>query len=164
VTSPIPLHLLATDDAIRSCGVSKRTFETWNVPVTFKYMGRNYYAVKEILGAVKALSESSELAVRKLEVDVKVQELKAEQMELKLSKDRAEVVPVTLLGEILTEVASQMAPMLEPIHIRVKQRHPSLPASAVDQIKLEVVKAMNLLAEVDKHVKSFVDNYCEGEL
>ena len=69
---------------------------------------------------------------------------------IKRENDEAEkiVAPVSLLTEALSNVASQVVPILESLPLEMKRRNPGLSGHDVMLVKKEIAKCRNIIADV----------------
>lgn len=72
----------------------------------------------------------------------------ADKIAMQNAQTRRELAPAYLIEEVLAKAGSKVAGILEAIPGQVKRRLPSLPASEIEAIQSEIVKARNIAAAV----------------
>lgn len=72
----------------------------------------------------------------------------ADKIAMQNAQTRRELAPAYLIEEVLAKAGAKVAGILEAIPGQVRRRVPSLPASEIDAIEAEVVKARNIAAAI----------------
>lgn len=72
----------------------------------------------------------------------------ADKIAMQNAQSRNELAPVVLMTEVLAKAGARAAAILEAIPGQVRRRIPSLPASEIQNIEKEIVKARNLCAAI----------------
>lgn len=72
----------------------------------------------------------------------------ADRIAMQNAIQRRELAPVVLITEVLAKTGTRVAGILEAIPGQVRRRLPDLPASEVEAIQREIVKARNLCASI----------------
>lgn len=72
----------------------------------------------------------------------------ADKIAMQNAQTRRELAPAYLIEEVLAKAGAKVAGILEAIPGQVRRRLPSLPASEIDAIEAEVVKARNIAASI----------------
>ncbi len=70
----------------------------------------------------------------------------ADKIAMQNAQARRELAPVVLITEVLAKAGTRVAGSLEAIPGQVKRRLPDLPATEIEAIQREIVKARNLCA------------------
>lgn len=72
----------------------------------------------------------------------------ADKIAMQNAQTRRELAPAYLIEEVLAKAGAKVAGILEAIPGQVRRRMPSLPASEIDAIESEIVKARNVAAAI----------------
>lgn len=72
----------------------------------------------------------------------------ADKIAMQNAQTRRELAPAYLIEEVLAKAGAKVAGILEAIPGQVKRRLPSLPASEIEVIELEIAKARNVAASI----------------
>lgn len=72
----------------------------------------------------------------------------ADKIAMQNAQTRRELAPAYLIEEVLAKAGAKVAGILEAIPGQVKRRIPSLPASEIEAIQLEIAKARNVAASL----------------
>lgn len=143
-------------------GVEERTVTGWEnraedpMPVAVRGKGRgtpNAYDPKEVLDwrvrqAVRQLAPAGSDG-EILDANAEKARLNKEQADaaaIKNAVTRREIAPVALLEKAAADMAGQVAAILDSLPVKIKNRAPSLPASAMEMIKSEIARAKNAAA------------------
>lgn len=145
-------------------GVSVRQFQTYSIEPAAKRGRYTYYALAALvafaverarrkgyeagLREAKTPENAAELLAAKDLAELRLTEERAEGQRLKNAELRRELVPVELLTWALSDLASQIVPLLTSIPGDMKRRSPKLTNADIHVMRDVIANALNLVAEL----------------
>lgn len=149
---------LSQSEMARSCGVSVQAFTQWGVQPVAKIGRYAYYTAADVLKNRIAKRESQlqpqlerddgDVVAARARAELKWTEERAEYQRLKNAELRRELAPVGLLTWALSDLASQVTPLLTPIPGEIKRRIPKITNAELHVMREVIANALNLVAEV----------------
>ena len=155
---------LNQQQAAAALGVSVRQFQSYNIEPAARRGRHVYYSLPALLAFAedrarrrgyadglrdgKAPKDSAELLAAKDLAELKLTQERAEYQRLKNAELRRELAPVEILTWALSDLASQIVPLLTTIPGEMKRRAPKLTHQDIHVMREVIANALNLVAEV----------------
>lgn len=161
-------HWLNKGQVAKGLGISVQAFDKWGVePVAQRHkFGEAFYALRDIVEFCERRAAErerkkyeryvstdpgdspAEILLAKEKAELRWTEERAEGQRLRNAELRRELAPVEMLTWALSDLASQMAPLLTPIPGEIKRRIPKITNSELHVMREIIANALNLVAEV----------------
>ena len=142
----------------KACGVTLKTFTTWNIPhVAEGTRNQKFYLIEDIVAnrvayALKSAKKSGGISSDEAKDAMDAAKLdeineRTENMAIKNAILRRENAPISALEFALGKVCAQISAILDSIPVKVKRACPKLGSADIEKIKAEIVKCQNVAAE-----------------
>lgn len=125
---------------------------------------KHTHAVKKLEDEISRLTgdnnpESTES--RKKNLDIELLKRRIAKMDMDNMIRKKDYIPIELLRDIVTKLASETAGRLDPIPMKIKRLIPDIPATVLDGVKMELAKTRNMMAryEVGDVVSEFLRKF-----
>lgn len=145
-------------------GVSVRQFQKYQIEPAARRGRYAYYALPDLLAYAeerarrkgyeaglrdgRAPESVAELLDAKERAELRLTEERAEYQRLRNAELRRELAPVEILTWALSDLASQIVPILNAIPGDIKRRNPKITAAELHLMREAIAGALNLVAEV----------------
>lgn len=169
-TSPPELTQM---QAARLLGVSVRAFQAYQIEPAARRGRHVYYALPALLAYAverarrngykdglrdgKAPENAAELIDAKERAELRLTEERAEYQRLRNAELRRELAPVETLTWALSDLASQIVPIISSIPGDIKRRNPKITNSELHVMREVIAGALNLVAEVRLNFDEYDD-------
>lgn len=157
-------HLMRKTNVCKSMGVTITKFDGFRIPPAFTDENDiDYWDVKCILDHFATVHNTP--AGRKAAAEMRLAELKADQLDIKLQRERGELAPLDLIRIILSKFAKEANVMLDSLPARLKERQPSLNSACMDKIKSTISELKNKLATIDTsdELDAFIETFADTD-
>lgn len=156
-------HWLNQKQMAASLGISARAFQDWNIQPIAKIGREAFYDVQSVLENRLAHSpngsagDNSDLAEERL----RLTKAQADNLELKNEQLKGCVVPIEIIGLVLSRVSGEAAGILDGIPLDIKRKHPSLDNPIIEDIKRHIVKAQNAVARSETVLDQVLEDFAQ---
>ena len=156
-------------------GVTPKTFTGYNIKPDLEVGGVKYYLARDVV-ANRIATDRDRNNAPPAKVATLPGDLNPVAEKARLDKERADMQALKnaiLLGEYLPmesatfifgKVGGDISAVLETIPAKIKRRLPTLPASELDLIRLELARAQNMASEVTKLIDEYIADYNDGAI
>ncbi|MEG9862947.1 MAG: terminase small subunit [Flavobacteriales bacterium] len=149
-----------------SLGITRQTFDRWGVVPLAKKGRTTWYDVRSVVENRLTHAQTKANAITNKEEGIDYEKYRltraqADGQELKNELARGEVAPVELQSRVLSKCMAEAGGILDTLILTIARKHPELSTMQKENIKREVVKAQNAIANGHKLITQFLDEYIE---
>lgn len=162
----IPPESMTQTQAAEFCRVSVRQFQKYGLEPVGRKGRCAYYSRDQLIdwiekraqrkgyeaglrdGKATVPEDAADLQRARDQAELKWTEERAEGQRLRNAELRRELAPVEMLTWALSDLASQITPLLTPIPGEIKRRIPKITNSELHVMREVIANALNLVAEV----------------
>lgn len=173
VQRPEP-HWLNKSAMAASLGISVQAFDKWGAKPIGRCGRSVYYTVADVVqNRVNNALDKYQPSGGDCDPEINEQDQKksltyerlrltreqADGQALKNAKDRKEIVETTFCTFCLSRLSAEISSMMDTIPLAYRRRFPELEARHIEFLRVEIVKAQNIAAELDSQIPEYLDEY-----
>ncbi len=151
----------------QSLEISVQAFDKWGVSPIEKIGREQFYTVRDVLdNRLAHLEESNNLGAELEAIPgtldyerLRLTREQADNLEIKNDLARAKVVPIELFTAVLSQIAAEVAGILDTLPLQIKRKHPDLDSQIIENFKWHLVKAQNAMARLDEVADQVIEDH-----
>ena len=162
-------HWLNKRTMAESCGITVQGFDKWGIKPVARVGTQAFFVVSDVIEnrVSKALEKHQPELISLITGTTEYEKYRltkeqADAQELKNELARAKVVPIELFTAVLSSLGAEVGGILDTLPLQIKRKHPELDAGIIDDVKWQVVKAMNAMARLDSVIDQVVADYVDS--
>ena len=174
VKQKVQPHWLTQEQMARSCGISVKSFQQWNIAPVARIGRCTYYEVAAVLEnrlghqhrklqpPAEPLGDV-ELARQEREEKLRLTKAQADGQEIKNAQLRKELAPVQVIEWVVGKAGGQISALFDALPMQLKKRNPKLTAADIELVKRELAKAQNAAAQMTVDLDEYYERAEEGD-
>ena len=164
-------HWVNRKEMVALLQITGQSFDAWNVQSVGKIGKNKYFTLQDVIENRKALLAKKleakflalvpdeEEALNPIAEKSKLDQAKRIGQEINNKKAVGDVFPIEAGGFVFARIGAEIAAILESLPAKIKRLMPTMTATQLDMVKLEIAKARNSAVSVNERFDEFIEEH-----